>query len=367
MSFALLWACFQNSNQKSTNASRLSRSGGAPRATVPEEWAFLEDMHSTPSKGWRKKNVSPLSQLREDQWNVTTSPRQGRSSQAFLLDRDSSLSSTGENEELFVKKVLIMSPDNSNDKAYREHRILMSLRRLLERGQCFNFVTVVLSGLSQDDHLELVLERGGGTLHARQRMSVAEVRETLMQLLYALEVAQQELRFVHYDLHDKNVLIEDFEEGQGCSVATADGRVMYAHRVLVKLADFALSSIEVGGESVCNAKHAMGGAFDPRHDLAGFADCLTRIVIVDKEQEKEAMVLLRQLKHAMKSGKTASPGALLQHAFFDPLLTRPPDVELILTAIQTNRKNNDSSSTDKEGGGGTRASPRSKKTAGKRE
>jgi hypothetical protein len=298
-------------------------------STLPEEWAFLQQLQTTPTSS-KKKNVSPLSLLKEEQWNVTTSPHQGRSSQAFLLDRDST---AGENEELFVKKVLIMSPDNMNDKAYREQKILLALKELGDRGQCFNFVTMLLSGHSDAEYLEMVMERGGETLHARRSMRLDQLREILFQLLYALDVAQRELRFVHYDLHDKNLMIEDLAENTSLSIQLADGRIFYCQSVLLKIADFALSRIELEGDTICNTKNPNRGAFDPAHDLSNFADCLSRIEITDRAKQIDGMKDLKQLRHKMKTG-TAGPGTMLSLPFFAPLLAKPPaGVRSIMRAI----------------------------------
>jgi hypothetical protein len=276
--------------------------------------------------------------LKGDQWNVTTSPRQGRSSQAFLLDRDSTTG--GENEELFVKKILILSPANVNDKAYREQRILVALKELTERGLCFGFVTVLLSGTSRDEWMELVMERSGGTLFERKSMTVAQLREMLFQLLYALHIAQRELRFVHYDLHSKNVLLEDLAPGTSCSIVLADGKRFYSQLLLVKIADFALSSVEIGGEAVCNAKHAMGGAFDPGYDVGNFAAYLNesdRFRISDRLEQTEAMRLLAKLKRDMRNSSRNAPGTLLRHAFFSPLCAKPEKTEVVLAADERSK------------------------------
>lgn len=157
------------------------------RSKAPDERPFLSQQ-TTPTKSGKKKTASPLSQLRNDAWNIVESPHQGKSSQAFLLDRDSL---SGEAEELFVKKVLIMSPDNANDKAYREQRILAELKSVGELGLCFNFVTMVLSGVSGSEFMELVMERGGATLNAHSTLTTAQMRELLFQLCFALHVAQK--------------------------------------------------------------------------------------------------------------------------------------------------------------------------------
>ena len=64
-----------------------------------------------------------------------------------------------------MKKVLIMSPDNASDKAYREQKILTELGALQEAGKCFGFVTMLLHGVSEGDYVEIVMQKGGDTLH----------------------------------------------------------------------------------------------------------------------------------------------------------------------------------------------------------
>jgi serine/threonine protein kinase len=313
----------------------------------------LQQCQTTPTSS-KKKQVSPLSLLREDSWNVTTSPHQGRSSQAFLLDRDST---AGENEELFVKKVLIMSPENMNDKAYREQRILRALKELDDRDQCFNFVTMLLSGISENEYLEMVLERGGATLHQRRQLTVAQLRDLLFQLLYALDVAQRELRFVHYDLHDKNLMIEDLKKGTALAIQLHDGRLFHCRSLLLKIADFALSRIDVGNETVYNTKNAMRGAFDPSHDLSNFVDCLARIDITDRAEQIDAMKELKLLRHKMKTG-TASPGTLLSLPFFSPLLEKlAPGECVVRRAVDRAPRQTTTTSGILE----TRQSPRKKK------
>lgn len=283
---------------------------------------------------------------------MTTSPCQGRSSQAFLLDRDST---AGENEELFVKKVLIMSPDNVNDKAYREQKILLALKELSDRGQCFNFVTMLLSGHSETEYLEMVMERGGETLHARRSMTLGQLREILFQLLYALHVAQRELRFVHYDLHDKNLMIEDLADGTSLSIRLSDGRTFFCKSVLLKIADFALSRIELEGETIFNTKNPNRGAFDPAHDLSNFADCLARIEITDRAKQVDGMKDLKQLRHKMKTG-TSAPGTMLSLPFFTPLLEKPTGAREIMTAIEREKQTEETTTRPLE----PRQSPRKK-------
>lgn len=123
-----------------------------------------------------------------------------------------------------MKKVLIMSPDNVNDKAYREQKILRALKelggfdekqkrklflshcacrsgpvlQLCDDGAVGRVRVRVFGGEREEQKFQkttetrkkLVMERGGQTLHARRRLTVQQLRELLCQLLYALDVAQ---------------------------------------------------------------------------------------------------------------------------------------------------------------------------------
>lgn len=282
----------------------------------------------------------------DENWSVTKSPRQGRASEAFVLGRE-------EDEELFAKRVLVLSPDNEADKAYREERILHELNKLAARGLCFNFVSVVMSGPSQGErrssgslpssYMELVMEKAeGGNLKDRKEMSVRQMKELLFQLVYALYVAQREYQFVHYDLHDKNVMVADLEEGQGLRIDTRAHGSFYFDTLLVKIADFALSRIAVGSETIYNTKNATRGGFDPSHDLSNFVDCLKRIVVSDRMEKPEDMTLLKMLKHKMRS---SSPEVLLGHEFFKSLQVKPEKVkEWVLTAKDDSAKKQSKSS-----------------------
>ena len=302
--------------QKSPRSTKkVAASGGQPRTTLPEEWAFLQE-RSTPTKPGRPS--SPMSLLIDENFTVTHSPHQGRASMSFLLERSDS---TVE-EELFVKRVLILSPENANDKAFREQRILSAFKELSEQKLCFNFVTMLLSGTSKDNYLELVLEKGGGTLFHRKSVTLNEMREILFQILYALSVAQRELRFVHYDLHDKNILIENFEPKRGAKITLSEGSEFFMTKILVKIADFALSRIEQNGEEIYNTKNAMRGAFDPSHDLSLFVDCLARLNISDRKKDIEGLKQLKTLRYRMKNS-LAGPECLLKHEFFEELKKTP--------------------------------------------
>lgn len=229
-----------------------------------------------------------------------------------------------------------MSPENGTDPAIREERILHSLRKLVDHSICFNFVTVVMSGPTSDAaHLELVMEKGGNSLASVSEMALADVREVLFQLVYALAVAQREFRFVHYDLHSGNVLVSAMPAKKYCQITTLQGHTHYLRRQLVLLADFGLSCLEDEDYAVYNKKNAMRGAFDPSHDLMHFVGYVNRLRISDRASNANVAALkqLKALKRAMGAPET-TPAHLLAHEFFLALRKEPPaDCECFKSAL----------------------------------
>lgn len=296
--------------------------------------------------------VSPLTHLRDQSWAVAASPHQGRTSEAFLLSHE-------DQAPLFAKRVALQNPASGADPALREERILTSLAALAARGVCFNFVTVLLSGLSRDArHLELVLERGGENLGALGALPLVSLREVLFQVVYALSVAQREFRFVHYDLHAGNVLVEPVGPGRHCAIELRDGRVFYVRHTLAKVADFGLSCLEDAEGPVYNNRNAQRGAFDPAHDLHHFADYVSRVCIEDRlaSANVTGMKQLKALKRAMHSAG-CTPDSLLRHPFFDAM-REPPSPQSRLWLRAQDRELRATSAASAEGEDGVRKSPR---------
>jgi hypothetical protein len=68
-------------------------------------------------------------------------------------------------------------------------------------------------------------------------------------------VAQKELEFVHYDFHDKNILINPLKPQQ-CAQIKLDGNCYFLHQSVVKIADFGLSTIKTAaGKHIYNVKN----------------------------------------------------------------------------------------------------------------
>jgi hypothetical protein len=60
---------------------------------------------------------------------------------------------------------------------------LDELKQLEAQGLCFNFVTMVLSGTSEDDFMEIVMEKGGKTLREHKTVTISNMREILFQVI----------------------------------------------------------------------------------------------------------------------------------------------------------------------------------------
>jgi hypothetical protein len=108
-----------------------------------------------------------------------------------------------------IKKQLIKSPFNLDDRSYREVFILQQLNKLQHRKDYYpgeiSYVGFVnwFKGSEDEQYMHYVLECADFTLAELRVMSLYEYKCLLFQVLFALYVAQKEFEFMHNDLHTK--------------------------------------------------------------------------------------------------------------------------------------------------------------------
>lgn len=94
-----------------------------------------------------------------------------------------------------------------------------------------------------EQFLFLELEYAHCCITELAHVSVTQYKALLFQLLYALHVAQSECKFVHNDLHLKNVLVQ-YAPPQTPHMALHHGEhVHYTGDYIVKITDFGVALV----------------------------------------------------------------------------------------------------------------------------
>ncbi|ELR13108.1 non-specific serine/threonine protein kinase [Acanthamoeba castellanii str. Neff] len=172
------------------------------------------------------------------------------------------------------------------------------------------------------EFMHFVLEYGEKTLaNCLREVDLAQYREILWQVLYALHVAGKTFSFSHYDLHHKNILLCSLPMEDGCYVYYHKGVAYYNQTCIVKIADFGLSRITTEeGETLCNTKNALGQEYSPDVDVMSVVGWPWKNLDPDRDNDPNHKEL-QSLQRLMRKG--VRPAALLNHPFFAPLKEAP--------------------------------------------
>lgn len=215
----------------------------------------------------------------------------GKHGDVFFVSNKDSVAKTN---TFAVKRQPIRYPTSLDDKSYRELIILQHISSLAENNKCYNFVVLIEwfkatpdlltpekkrndnkeNSVANNAHkkppqlMHFVLEYAdGNTLAGAKHLSLAELKGILFQLLYALAVAQEELGFVHNDLHFGNILLKSMPLGKkylSCTYSPTNGKdsTWFVGGHLVKITDFGLSRIRSKDEQVIyNTKDSAKATF----------------------------------------------------------------------------------------------------------
>lgn len=238
---------------------------------------------------------------------------------------------------LAVKRQPIREPHKISDKAYRELRILQQLSKLNSK----NFISIVdwfkVHDLNASQSIlnrtpggknyyqyfmHYVLEFAGTTLaqHIKQ-LDVDQVRSITFQIVHALNLAAEEFQFNHNDLHAKNILLKQMDEGELEFYDVMDKlglkRRFQTRFYLVKLCDFGLSRIALkNGEIVYNDSNSITEMFNPTNDLETLESSLKHVRTIGWNEDD--IDSWRSLRRTMLScGNDIRK--LVLHPFFDDL------------------------------------------------
>ena len=236
-----------------------------------------------------------------------------------------------------VKKQVLASPTSVSDVSIREWRIFNRLAQLAARRQCINFVLMVdcfVERRAEDErrYVDFVLEYADARLDEAARRGDVDLRgyrEIVFQLLWALCVAEQEMRFVHRDMHLRNVLLQRPARRTLVSYTDDDGHTWWTRTWIVKISDFGLSRIELDdGTVVANPREPLSEAYTPHTDYESLLANLKGIKISDwADATDTARSDVASFKRALSKACTnmTSIRPLLQHKLFDPLRVKPED------------------------------------------
>lgn len=248
-----------------------------------------------------------------------------------------------------VKSQSIRYPKRLSDKSYRELLILEQVTMLCNERKCSAFVRLYDWFKSEQQQQEgfyqmhLVLERGQDTLFGyivKQGRSLCydEFRSILFQLLFSLQVAQEELYFTHNDLHLKNILVKQLPSHVQQTCYSWKGQTWcFSHpphsRYLVKMTDFGLSRIRLpsSGEELQNHP---SDTFDCIADVQKLGSELGSVKITGSTLTSQQKQWVRDIKRQM-SMTGALPSDLLQHPMFQECQISTTNTTTNTTTTQT--------------------------------
>eukprot|EP01133_Synstelium_polycarpum_P004030 gene4030-4667_t len=178
--------------------------------------------------------------------------------------------------------------------------------------------------------MNFILEHADLGVLLNRKMSMAEFKSMLFQLMYAITVARHSLEMVHGDLHQRNILLQSMP---------SDKRYLMYHRedeetgevstwtvghFIVKLTDFGLSRILLPcGDIIYNDKNPMARVFSPA-DNEALSNVLVSMTIIDRRENPEDCRLLSDLRLKLQINSSN----LLYHPFFSSLESLPTDATL---------------------------------------
>jgi len=252
-----------------------------------------------------------------------------------------------------IKKQVIRSPRNINDRSYRELKILEQLSSLRQSKYypCdTNFVDYIdwfkVNEGSQYMNYVLGCEDNNLSDYISDRtLDLYEYKCILFQILFGLYVAQKEFEFVHNDLHLKNVLLRK-PKGDVGYLFTAGKFKWYTSGFLVKITDFGLSRMTLKGSTIFDPKTFDKDVYNYMTDTEKIFQEFKKIKIneeswcSEKEVENEKISnpsddvetikskiikskkdSLNRLRRLVKL--VQKPEKMITHPFFNDLATQP--------------------------------------------
>jgi hypothetical protein len=117
--------------------------------------------------------------------------------------------------------------------------------------------------LRQDQYIGLITEYiEGPTLAdyvASSQITVKKLRSALMTILFSIRYANIALKYVHWDLHDSNILMRQLDSEDNYIYLKNDNKYLYVGDHLATIIDFGLNSVHKNNQLIANYLHAQSG------------------------------------------------------------------------------------------------------------
>lgn len=233
---------------------------------------------------------------------------------------------------IVVKTQSIRNPGDLNDTAYRELMIHMELSKHNFRGIAgFHgwFKSNGNKGRYGREYMNFILERADDSLQHyisqnSGKISVDAYKSILFQILHVLYETQTNCKFIHHDLHFKNIIIKYVVKTDPICYFDFNGQKFEnSSDILIKLIDFGASRIEINDETVIynSGNKIIGDLFNPFIDINSVNTNLKLFKVDWTGASDLCRSLHKNLKQIMgKSHNHFDWCILLGHPFFQSMI-----------------------------------------------
>lgn len=247
-------------------------------------------------------------------------------------------------ETVATKQQYIKNPSYRNDPSYIETHIFSQLNKLMLHRYCNNFIYLYdwyksyidydePSRSKSEQQINLVMEVGDKTFFQWKKqnktVNVNELKEIMFQVIWGLMVAQDQLKFMHNDMHAKNIMINKSNKHH-YYYNSKYNKMWECPQYVVKLCDFGSAQIECINERT-KRKQTYGidpSPFDEMVDRNKLYESLKGIKLANCDNLEEEKANFEEVKRLLKFNikKYLTLEELLNLDFFDSMVVDRKDI-----------------------------------------